>query len=125
MDGRSIKRVLVVDDDLQFAEATRIALERCGYEVLLAHDGNQGLMSAERESPDLIVLDVMMPRRSGFGVLERVRCQPGAGPRIVMVTANEEPRHQEFAVARGADAFLQKPFDMRELIAAVDRLLQA
>jgi DNA-binding response OmpR family regulator len=124
MDDRKIKRVLVVDDDLQFAEATRIALERRGYEVFLAHDGHQGLVSAERESPDLIVLDVMMPRRSGFGVLERVRRQSGAGPRIVMITANEEPRHQEFATSRGADAFLQKPFDLRDLIAAVDRLLQ-
>jgi DNA-binding response OmpR family regulator len=118
-----LKRVLVVDDDVQFLEATRTVLERHGYEVLVAHDGHEGLVQAERESPDLIVLDVMMPRRSGFGVLDHIGHR-STGPRIVMVTANDGRRDEEIAQAKGAHGFLRKPFDMRELLQTVDALLQ-
>lgn len=124
MSDNNPKRVLVVDDDAQFVEAARMVLERHGYEVLVAHDGHEGLVQAERESPDLIVLDVMMPRRSGFGVLDRLRgCE--AGPKIVMVTANDEARHREIARSKGAHGFLHKPFDMHELVRTVETLLHA
>lgn len=117
------KRVLVVDDDAQFLEAMRTTLEVHGYEVLVAHDGHEGLIAAERESPDLIVLDLMMPRRSGFGVLDRISQRGDSGPRIVVVTANEEQRHQHIAESKGADVFLRKPFTMDKLVEAVDTLL--
>jgi DNA-binding response OmpR family regulator len=119
---QKLKRVLVVDDDVQFLEATRTVLERHGYEVLVAHDGHEGLVQAERESPDLIVLDVMMPRRSGFGVLDHLGHR-STGPRILMVTANEDERHEEIAHAKGAHRFLRKPFDMHELLQTVESLL--
>src|SRR5262245_38922389 len=115
MDDQKPKRVLVVDDDRQFLEATRIMLEKHGYEVLTASDGHDGLVCAEREPLDLIVLDVMMPRRSGFGVLDRIRGRGTSGPRIVMITANDEERHRDIARAKGAHGFLHKPFEMREL----------
>jgi DNA-binding response OmpR family regulator len=118
-------RVLVVDDDRQFLEATRTMLEEHGYDVVTARDGSEGLMQAERESPDLIVLDVMMPRRSGFGVLDHLGHPGRPGPWIVVVTANEEQRHEEIARSKGADVFLKKPFEMRELLSAVDSLLKA
>src|SRR5262245_8726659 len=124
MDERKHHRVLVVDDDRQFLEATRTMLEEHGYEVVTANDGSEGLMRAERESPDLIVLDVMMPRRSGFGVLEHIGHRGRPGPWIVVVTANDEERHEEIALAKGADAFLKKPFEMPELLKAVDSLLK-
>jgi len=123
MDTRKQKRVLVVDDDRQFLEAMRLILESHGYEVLIAHDGNEGLMFAERETLDLIVLDVMMPRRSGFGVLDRIGGRGDSGPRILVMTANDEDRHREIAFSKGADRFLHKPFDMRDLLATVDSLL--
>ena len=125
MDDRKNQRVLVVDDDRQFLEATRMMLEKHGYEVSTAQDGSEGLKRAECESPDLIVLDVMMPRRSGFGVLDRLGHRGPGGPRIVVVTANEESRHEQIARDKGADLFLKKPFEMRELLAAVDSLLKA
>lgn len=121
---QKLKRVLVVDDDLQFAEAMRMVLERHGYEVRVAHDGHEGLVQAERESPDLIVLDVMMPRRSGFCVLDRIGGRD-TGPRIVIMTANDDNRHREIARAKGAHGFLHKPFEMHELLETVERLLQA
>ncbi|HPP53773.1 MAG TPA: response regulator, partial [Thermoguttaceae bacterium] len=67
------KRILLVDDDPEIVETIRIALEAKGYQVFVARDGNQGLALADRENPDLIVLDIMMPKRSGFLVLERLR----------------------------------------------------
>ena len=76
------KRILLVDDDPEIVEALRYALENRGYEIIVARDGNQGLVMAEREDPDLVILDMMMPKRSGFLVLERLRrdaCSPRAG----------------------------------------------
>jgi len=125
MDDRKHQRVLVVDDDLPFLEATRTMLEEHGYDVVTAHDGSEGLKRAECESPDLIVLDVMMPRRSGLCVLEHIGHRGRPGPRIVVVSANEGDRHEQLARDKGADLYLRKPFDMRELLAAVDSLLKA
>jgi len=67
------KRILLVDDDAEIIESLRLALEAHGYEVLIARDGNQGLALIEREAPDLVILDMMMPKRSGFLVLERLK----------------------------------------------------
>jgi two-component system alkaline phosphatase synthesis response regulator PhoP len=125
MDDRKNQRVLVVDDDLPFLEATRTMLEEHGYDVVTAHDGSEGLRRAECESPDLIVLDVMMPRRSGLCVLEHIGHRGRPGPRIVVVSANEGDRHEQLAREKGADLYLRKPFEMRDLLAAVDSLLKA
>ena len=125
MDERKHRRVLVVDDDQPFLEATRTMLEEHGYDVVTAHDGSEGLRRAECESPDLIVLDVMMPRRSGLCVLEHIGHRGRPGPRIVVVSANEGDRHEQLAREKGADLYLRKPFEMRDLLAAVDSLLKA
>jgi DNA-binding response OmpR family regulator len=100
-------------------------LEEHGYDVVTAQDGSEGLKRAECESPDLIVLDVMMPRRSGFGVLEHIGGRGRSGPRILVVSASEGVRHEQIARDKGADLYLEKPFEMRELLAAVDALLKA
>ncbi|MDY0170515.1 MAG: response regulator [Thermoguttaceae bacterium] len=117
------KRVLLVDDDREIVESLRIALEAKGYEVLIARDGNQGLAMAERENPDLMILDMMMPRRSGFLVLERLRRTRPVPLRIIMITANEGSRHKAYAELLGVDDYIRKPFAMDRLIASVDRLL--
>lgn len=117
------KRVLVVDDDPQILDSVRSMLEAHGYEVIVAHDGNEGLVRAERDAPDLIILDVMMPRRSGFVVLERLGYRRDSGPKIIMMTASDEGRHEQFARARGADSFLKKPFKMETLLEVVGSLL--
>lgn len=72
-DNRTGKRILLVDDDHEIIESMRLALESRGYRILVARDGNQGLAMAERENPDLVILDMMMPKRSGFLVLEKLR----------------------------------------------------
>ena len=73
------KKILLVDDDREIVESMRIALDASGFEIIVARDGNQGLAMAEREDPDLVILDMMMPKRSGFLVLEKLRrTRPGA-----------------------------------------------
>lgn len=117
------KRVLLVDDDAEIIESLRLALEANGYEVLVARDGNQGLALTEREEPDLVILDMMMPKRSGFLVLERLRRTREDGPPVIMITANEGNRHKAYAEMLGVDDYLRKPFPMDKLIASVKRLL--
>jgi DNA-binding response OmpR family regulator len=117
------KRILLVDDDAEIIESMRIALESRGYEILIARDGNQGLSTVERENPDLVILDMMMPKRSGFLVLEKLRRSRPVPIRIIMVTANEGSRHKAYAEMLGVDDYIRKPFAMDRLLDSVDRLL--
>jgi len=117
------KRVLLVDDDIEIIESLRYALESRGYQVLIARDGNQGLVLAEREDPDLIILDMMMPKRSGFLVLEKLRRTRPVPIRVIMITANEGSRHKAYAEMLGVDDYIRKPFAMTRLLETVDRLL--
>jgi DNA-binding response OmpR family regulator len=117
------KRILLVDDDREIVESMRVALEASGYEILVARDGNQGLAMAEREDPDLVILDMMMPKRSGFLVLEKLRRTRRVPMRVIMITANEGSRHKAYAEMLGVDDYLRKPFGMDRLIESVNRLL--
>ena len=117
------KRVLLVDDDAEIIESLRLALEANGYEVLVARDGNQGLALTERENPDLVILDMMMPKRSGFLVLERLRRTQEESPPVIMITANEGNRHKAYAEMLGVDEYLRKPFPMDKLLESVKRLV--
>ena len=119
------KRILLVDDDREIIESMCIALEASGYEVLVARDGNQGLALAERGNPDLVILDMMMPKRSGFLVLEKLRRTRPLPVRIIMVTANEGDRHKAYAEMLGVDDYIRKPFAMDRLLDSVTRLLGA
>jgi DNA-binding response OmpR family regulator len=116
-------RVLIVDDDSEIVESVRYALESNGYEVLVARDGNQGLAMAEPEDPDLVILDMMMPKRSGFLVLEKLRRTRPVPLRVVMITANEGSRHKAYAEMLGVDDYIRKPFAMDRLMESVKRLL--
>jgi DNA-binding response OmpR family regulator len=119
------RRVLLVDDDPEIIESMRTVLESKGYEILVARDGNQGLLMAERENPDLVVLDMMMPKRSGFLVLERIRRSHPVPMRVIMITANEGSRHKAYAEMLGVDDYIRKPFAMDRLLDSVQRLLPA
>ena len=117
------KRVLLVDDDPEIIDAIRYALEAKGFKIFIARDGNQGLAMAERENPDLVILDMMMPKRSGFLVLEKLRRTRTVPVRVIMVTANEGSRHKAYAEMLGVDDYIRKPFAMDKLVEAVQRLL--
>jgi DNA-binding response OmpR family regulator len=117
------KRILLVDDDAEIIEVMKYALEGKGYEVLIARDGNQGLAVVERDDPDLVILDMMMPKRSGFLVLENLRRTRPVPVRVIMVTANEGSRHKAYAESLGVDDYLRKPFPMDKLLESVEKLL--
>jgi CheY-like chemotaxis protein len=117
------KRILLVDDDQEIVEAMRCALEAQGFQILVARDGNQGLAMAERDDPDLVILDMMMPKRSGFLVLERLRRTRPVPMRVIMITANEGSRHKAYAEMLGVDDYIRKPFAMDRLLDSVKRLL--
>lgn len=119
------KRILLVDDDYEIVESMRLALEARGYSILVARDGNQGLAMAEREDPDLMILDMMMPKRSGFLVLEKLRRSRPVPMRVIMITANEGSRHKVYAEMLGVDDYLRKPFSMDRLLESVERLLSS
>jgi DNA-binding response OmpR family regulator len=120
---KSSKRILLVDDDAEIIESLRLALEANGYTVLVARDGNQGLALSERENPDLVILDMMMPKRSGFLVLEKMRRTRDTPIRVIMITANEGTRHKAYAEMLGVDDYIRKPFPMDRLIESVQRLI--
>jgi DNA-binding response OmpR family regulator len=116
------KTILLVDDDVDILSAMRVFLEKHGYRVLAAPDGNLGLAAAEREAPDLVIVDMMMPKQSGFLVLQKLRARPNGGPRVIMITANEGSRHRAYAEILGVDDYIRKPFPMDRLLESVQRL---
>jgi DNA-binding response OmpR family regulator len=116
-------RILIVDDDFEVAEPVKYALEGLGYTVTHVADGNQGVDAIPVVQPDLMVLDMMMPGRSGFLVLEHLRRTKTALIRVVMVTGNDGQRHQDYARMLGADDYIHKPFAMDKLIQTVKQLL--
>lgn len=119
------KKILIVDDDFEIVESLRYALEGEGHQVVVARDGNQGLALAERENPDLLILDMMMPKRSGFLVLEKLRRIRDEPLPVIMITGNEGNRHKAYAELLGVSDYIRKPFAMDRLVGAVDKLLQS
>ncbi len=116
------KRILVVDDDPEVLESINQALRAEGARTLTCSDGNSAVRLCETEKPQLVVLDMMLPKRSGFLVLERIKKLPDP-PRVVMVTANEGRRHQRYAETLGVDGYLLKPVRLERLITLSMELL--
>ena len=116
-----LKTILLVDDDNEIIESMRTVLENKGYRIIVARDGNSGLTVAERENPDLIVLDMMMPKKSGFLVLEKLKGRPGGLIPTIMITGNEGSRHRAYAEMLGVRDYIRKPFAMERLLDSVAR----
>lgn len=121
----SKKRILVVDDEVDLVETVLFSLELEGYEVLVAHNGEEALNLARKEKPDLILLDLMLPKLDGYKVCrllkfdERYKHIP-----ILMLTAKTQEKDKETGLETGANEYLTKPFDMDELMKKVRSYLQ-
>ncbi|MBN2562017.1 MAG: response regulator transcription factor [Phycisphaerae bacterium] len=113
------KTILVVDDDPDILATVKLAFESSGAKVTTARDGNQAVDMTRKTDPDLVVLDMMMPKRSGFLVMESIKPSHVAGtrPYVIMITANEGKRHETYARHLGVDGYMTKPF-------SIDRLLE-
>lgn len=114
------KTILVVDDDYELSDGIRAVLENLGHKVLQARDGQQGKQLVYQHRPDLVILDMMMPRMGGYPVLEHFRDKPNAPP-IIMITANEGSRHKAYAEYLGVVDYIRKPFAMERLLEAVEK----
>jgi CheY-like chemotaxis protein len=113
-------RVLVIDDERAILDVVRSILEWNGYEVLAADDGSRGFATAQRRSPDLIILDLMMPVMDGFAVLEALRDhERTAHVPVLVLTAVQNAEVEDRCTELGATAYLRKPFDPEQLLAAV------
>ncbi len=120
------KRVLVVDDERHIVRLVQVNLERQGYEVLTAYDGVECLEKAKSERPDLIVLDVMMPRMDGFEALQRLKSDPETSHiPVIMLTARAQDRDVLQGYQYGADLYLTKPFSPMELLSLVRRVFES
>ena len=112
------KTILIVEDEKNIVDILRFNLQREGYDTLEAYDGEDGLEKARSGKPDLILLDVMLPRMNGFDVCRALR-EEGSNVPVVILTAREEETDKVLGLEIGADDYITKPFSMRELIARV------
>jgi DNA-binding response OmpR family regulator len=124
-DTLSGKTILVVDDDRDLLTAMTTALAETGATIQTAGDGNTAVTMVEQNAPDLVILDIMLPQKSGFLVLEQLRQKlpKGQGPKIVMITGNQGQRHRQYAQALGVHEYLNKPFRMERLLEVTQKLL--
>ena len=112
------KTVLIVEDEKNIVDILRFNLQRSGYRTVEAYDGEDGLNKARSENPDLILLDVMLPKMIGFDVCRTLR-EEGNNVPVIILTAREEESDKVLGLEIGADDYITKPFSMRELIARV------
>ena len=118
------RKVLVADDELSIATALEFLLQRSGYEVCVARNGDEALRLIEQTVPDLVLLDVMMPLRSGFEVCRILRERAEwTHIKVIILTAKGQVADAKKGLALGADLYVTKPFSTRELVSEVNRLL--
>ncbi|TAH46535.1 MAG: response regulator [Betaproteobacteria bacterium] len=120
------KKILIADDEQNIVISLEFLMKREGYEVTIANDGDEAVQRIRGDRPDLVLLDVMMPKKSGFDVCQEVRADPAlAAVRILMLTAKGRDTEVTKGLALGADAYMTKPFSTKELVEKVRSLLEA
>jgi len=121
------KKVLLVDDDHDILTSMQAAFEPTGAIIETASNGNKAVELVERSQPDLVVLDMMLPGRSGFLVLEKIKARKprNSKPHVIMITGNQGARHKMYAESLGVSEYFNKPVKMDKLIATAERLLGA
>jgi DNA-binding response OmpR family regulator len=118
------KKILIVDDEPNIVISLEFLMKKEGFEVAVANDGEDALAKVASFCPDLVLLDVMMPRKSGFEVCEALRADPARSSlKIVMLTAKGRDTEVAKGLAIGADAYMTKPFSTKELLAMVKAML--
>lgn len=122
LDG---KRILLVDDDTDILQSLQAAFEPTGAVLDTANNGNKAVEIAEKSPPDLIVLDMMLPGRSGFLVLEKLKARKplNSKPFVIMITGNQGQRHKMYAESLGANEYFTKPVKLDKLLSTAERLL--
>ena len=119
------KRILIADDEQNIVISLEFLMKREGFDVLIASDGEEAVRRIRADLPDLVLLDVMMPKKSGFEVCQEIKADPAlAAVRILMLTAKGRDTEVAKGLALGADAYMTKPFSTKELVEKVRSLLE-
>lgn len=119
------KKILVIDDEPELVKAITVRLQASGYEVIFAYDGQEGIDKAEEIKPDLILLDIIMPKKDGWEVCKNLKSNPKTKDiPILICTASGEQNLEKRCMAVGADAVIKKPFETAELLELVNKLLR-
>ncbi len=118
------RNVLIADDEPNIVRSLQFLMTKAGYDVRVARDGEQVLEEIAKAQPDLVLLDVMMPKRDGFDLCQTIRANPAwAGVRVIMLTAKGRDIEREKGLAMGADDYITKPFSTKDVVAQVARVL--
>ena len=118
------KKILIADDEQNIVISLEFLMKREGFTVCIAADGQEAIDKVRSETPDLVLLDIMMPRKNGYEVCQEIRSDPQLlGTRILMLTAKGREMEVTKGLAMGADAYMTKPFSTRELVTRVKSLL--
>jgi len=117
------RKVLIVDDEPNIVTSLTFLMKKSGFETSVARDGDEALAEVERFRPDLVLLDVMMPKRDGFEVCQKLRAGGHTQLKIILLTAKGRETEVAKGLAVGADAYVTKPFSTRDLVDQVNRLL--
>ena len=118
------KKILIADDEQNIVISLEFLMKREGFEVLIANDGEEAIRRIRADQPDLVLLDVMMPKKSGFEVCQEIKADPAlAAVRILMLTAKGRDTEVAKGLALGADAYMTKPFSTKELVEKVRSML--
>ena len=119
------KKVLLVDDDADILTSMQAAFEPTGAQIETAGNGNKAVEIAEKSQPDLVVLDMMLPGRSGFLVLEKIKAKKprNSKPHVIMITGNQGARHKMYAETLGVSEYFTKPVKMDKLISTAEKLV--
>ncbi|ABP67588.1 two component transcriptional regulator, winged helix family [Caldicellulosiruptor saccharolyticus DSM 8903] len=115
-------KILVIDDDVKICEVIKLYLEKEGFEVIIAHNGSDGITMFKHEMPDLVILDIMLPKKDGYEVCREIRKISNIP--IIMLTAKGETFDKVLGLELGADDYIVKPFDPKELIARIKAVLR-
>lgn len=119
-----MRSVLIVDDEPNIVLSLQFLMKKAGFDVRVARDGEEALTEIARAPPDLVLLDVMMPKRDGFDVCQTIRSNPDwVGTRIILLTAKGRDIEREKGLALGADDYITKPFSTRDVLAQVEKLV--
>jgi len=116
-------KVLIVDDEPNIVTSLTFLMKKSGFETSVARDGDEALAEVERFGPDLVLLDVMMPKRDGFEVCQTLRAAGQTQLKIILLTAKGREMEMAKGLAIGADAYITKPFSTRDLVDLVNRML--
>lgn len=120
-----MKKLLIVDDEPNIVMTLEYAMQKQGYQVFIARDGGEALVIMERELPDLVILDIMMPQVDGYETIKQIKSNSAfAKAKIIFLSAKNKTADVEKGLALGADLYFTKPFSVKKLIAAVNDIIR-